>query len=212
MKDRAKIINDIIQEEWKQFDRVKNQGGRASCQDDWETFQIMRKSQYLSWPDELLDSILHDLYEASAIGRNLVTEKYAWMMESTAPEEYAALKDRLPYRSPIRLEHQEYVIAQEVTWNEILYIKYPNFAKCGRKIHTYEDTPWSTSVETYLRGEMTTWSNKTFNIYESWIDMLIKDDCNLAQMTAENMVKLYGYTSVEQAEQQLSEKAALMDS
>lgn len=206
MRDREKMINDIIQEEWKQFDRVKNQGGRASCQDDWETFQIMRKSQYLSWPDELLDSILHDLQEAAATGRNLITEKYARMMERTAPEEYEALKDRLPYRSPVRLEHQEYIIAQEVAWNEILCAKYPNFAGRGRKIHTYEDTPWSTSAETYLRGEMTTWSDRTFNIYELWINMLMKDGCNLAQMTAENMVKLYGYTSIEQAEQQLAER------
>lgn len=204
MKDREKIINDIIQEEWEQFNRVKNQGGRASCQDNWETFQIMRKSQYLSWPDELLDSILNDLLEAAAIGRNLITEKYARMMESTAPEEYVNLKDRLPYRSPIRLERQEYVIAQEVAWNENLCVKYPNFARHGRNIHTYEDTPWATSAETYLRGEMTTWSDRTFSIYETWIDMLIKSGYNLVQMTAENMVKLYGYTSIEQAEQYFS--------
>lgn len=203
MGDREKRINDIIQEEWKQFDGVKNQGGRASCQDDWETFQIMRKSQYMPWPDELLDSILKDLQEAAAIGHNLMTEKYARMMESTAPEEYAAFKDRLPYRSSIRLKRQEDVIAQEVIWNEILCEKYPYFAGHGRKIHTAEDTSYATSVETYLRGEMTTWSDRTFNLYESWINTLKKTDGNLAQMTAETMVKFYGFPSIEQAEQQL---------
>lgn len=124
----------------------------------------------------------------------------------TAPKEYADFKDCLPYRSPIRLERQEYVIGQEVAWNEKLGVKYPNFARHGRKIHTYEDTPWETSAETYLRGEMTTWSDRTFNIYKAWIDMLIKAGYNLAQMTAENMVKLYGYTSVEQVEQQLAKR------
>lgn len=204
MRDREETINDIIKEEWEQFDRVKNQGGRASCQDDWETFQIMRKSQYISWPDELLDSILNDLHESVAAGRNMIAEKYARMMESTAPVEYAALKKHLPYRSPIRLERQEHVIAQDVAWNEILCAKYPNFAGRGRKIHTYEDTPWSTSIETYLRGEMTTWSDRTFSLYELWINKLIEDGCNLAQITAENMVKLYGYTSIDQAEQWLA--------
>ena len=203
MKEREKKINDIIKEEWEQFDRVQNRGGRASCQDDWQTFQIMRKSQYISWPDELLDSILQDLQEAAATGRNMITEKYARMMESTVPEEYEILKDRLPFRSPFRLERQEQVIAQEVAWNERTCAKYPHFAKGGRKIHTYEDTPWETSAETYLRGEMTTWSDRTFYMYESWIQALVKEECNLAQMTAENMVKLYGYTSLEQAEQYL---------
>jgi len=82
------IIEKIVELEWKQFDKVKNEGGRASCQDDYKTFSIMRKSQYLTWPDELLESFYNDLLVAENKGWNLIMEKYARMMESTMPEKY----------------------------------------------------------------------------------------------------------------------------
>ena len=71
-------------------------GNVAICQDDWETFSIMRRSQYETWPAELLESYLNDLLAAKAEGRNLITEKYGRMMESTAPAEYAKIRDALP--------------------------------------------------------------------------------------------------------------------
>ena len=44
-------MNDIIQQivdiEWAFFDQVQNIGGRADCQDDYPTFLIMRKRQFL---------------------------------------------------------------------------------------------------------------------------------------------------------------------
>lgn len=69
------IIEQIIKLEWKQFDKVKNEGGRASCQDDFETFSIMRKGQYLAWPEELLKSYCVDLQVAEEKGWNLIMEK-----------------------------------------------------------------------------------------------------------------------------------------
>jgi hypothetical protein len=44
------IIESIIRMEWEFFDKVENEGGRASCQDNWETFSKMRRSQYMAWP------------------------------------------------------------------------------------------------------------------------------------------------------------------
>ena len=32
------MIDEIIQLEWEQFDKVQNVGGRANCQDDFKTF------------------------------------------------------------------------------------------------------------------------------------------------------------------------------
>ena len=48
------LVNQIAIIEFKAFDKVKNEGGRASCQNDWPTFSVMRKSQYLTWSREML--------------------------------------------------------------------------------------------------------------------------------------------------------------
>ena len=82
-------IKSIIEREWDQFQHTNNEGGRASCQGNRPMFEVMRASQFAAWPQELLTSYLADLREADAGGRNLVTEKYARMMASTAPEIYA---------------------------------------------------------------------------------------------------------------------------
>ena len=85
MEEREALIDEVIEREWEQFQYVQNEGGRASCQDDHETFVIMRKSQFMNWTQELLESYRQDLIEAEAAHWNLLTEKYARMMESTAP-------------------------------------------------------------------------------------------------------------------------------
>ena len=94
--DKNKLIDNIVLLEWKQFQATQNEGGRASCQDDFETFNIMRQSQYLAWYDDVTESYYNDLLTAESKPWNLVTEKYARMMESTAPEEYKNLADKLP--------------------------------------------------------------------------------------------------------------------
>ncbi len=52
------------------FDKVENEGGRASCQDNWDTFSKMRRSQYMAWPLPLLESWKSDLVRANEEGRN----------------------------------------------------------------------------------------------------------------------------------------------
>lgn len=47
--EKMKLIQRLIEREWTLFDKVRNIGGRASCQDDRKTFFIMRGSQFLSW-------------------------------------------------------------------------------------------------------------------------------------------------------------------
>ena len=81
------IIESITQEEWQQFQNVNNQGGRASCQDDYAQFHIMRSSQFSVWPDELLSSYYDDLVRARDEGQNLVFNKYAYMMERQTPSD-----------------------------------------------------------------------------------------------------------------------------
>ena len=62
MEKREDKIFKIISIEWDMFQDVNNIGGRASCQDDYETFEIMRRSQYENWTEEMLDIYLNWAY------------------------------------------------------------------------------------------------------------------------------------------------------
>ncbi len=86
--EKMKLIQRLIEREWTLFDKVRNIGGRASCQDDRKTFFIMRGSQFLSWNVPLLESYENDLRAAQAEGRNLLAEKYGYMMMWTSPKEF----------------------------------------------------------------------------------------------------------------------------
>lgn len=197
------MIEKIILEEWQQFDKVKNEGGRADCQDDFETFSLMRKSQYLTWPRTLLESFYGDLYQARENGWNLIMEKYARMMKSTNPKQYAALEANLPVISDERNQIQEEIIRIQVSWMEEFSKQYPKMSANARSIHTEEDSAFNTSYETYLRGEISTYSEDTFVSYVKFIIGLLKEGRNLAYETMENTAKLYGYASLDTAEQKL---------
>ena len=197
------LVEAIVQLEWKQFDKVQNEGGRAGCQDDYTTFSIMRKSQYMTWPEDLLSSFYGDLVTAENKGWNLIMEKYARMMKSTTPEKYARLEKELPVLNEERIAIQEEIIKIQVNWMEEFAKKYPNMAGNARIIHTSEDTPFHTSYETYLRGEMSTYSETTFILYGRFVTGLLKENRNLAYETMEHTAKLYGYETIEKAEQAL---------
>lgn len=202
-KEKSDLIEKIVALEWKQFDVVQNEGGRASCQDDWNTFSIMRKSQYMAWKEDVLESFYRDLSEADARGWNLIMEKYARMMESTAPIRYKELKESLPVISEEKKNVSEQIIQIQVGWMETFAKAYPNMAGNARNIHTSEDTPFNTSYETYLRGELLTYSDETLALYGKMIVDLSREGKNLAKMIMTNTALLYGYESIEDAEERL---------
>lgn len=203
------IIEKIVDLEWKQFDKVENRGGRADCQDNFETFSIMRKSQYLTWTEEMLVSYCNDLIAADNKGWNLIMEKYARMMKSTNPEEYAQLEENLPVLSEDRIRIQEEVIKIQVAWMEEAVEKYPRMTSNMRSVRTSTDNAFNTSYETYLRGELGTYSENTFILYTGFVISLLKAGRNLALETIENTAKLYGYVSTEEAEEKMENVCVL---
>lgn len=194
------LLASVIRTEWDFFDQVKNEGGRASCQDDWDTFSLMRKSQFLTWPQSLLYSYGNDLLNARRNHWNPITEKYARMMESTAPARYQEIKDTLPLISAQKSKQIGEIIPVQVAWMEEFHKKYPNLGLQTRLIHTYEDTEEETSFETYLRGELGTYSDATIALYHEFIFRLVGEGKNLTHMTMEHTVRLYGYSSLDDAE------------
>ncbi|NLL78858.1 MAG: DUF4125 family protein [Clostridiales bacterium] len=203
VKQKEDLIDALVKEEWEAFDKVENEGGRASCQDDWETFSIMRKSQYMEWDEEMLQSYLHDFAAAKQKGWNLITEKYGRMMESTTPDEYEKIKDKLPYLAPEKKQIIEEIVKIQVGFMEELAARYPKVAGTARSIHTYEDNPFNTSYETYLRGELSTYSDETLKLYGRFIVSLASKGENLAMRIMGNTAKLYGYTTLNELEKRL---------
>lgn len=198
------LVDRIVTLEWTAFDKVENEGGRAGCQDDINTFTIMRKSQYLSWPRELLISFYDDFLEANEKGWNLITEKYGRMMESTAPDRYNAIVDSLPYCSKQKKAIVEQIAAIQVEWMEAFAAEYPGMAGNARTIRSTTDNLYNTSYETYLRGELLTYSDRTLGLYGKWIVSLKQNNMNLAKSIMTNTALLYGYESLEQAENALN--------
>ena len=195
------MIDKVIAEEWSQFDKVENEGGRADCQDDYETFRIMRKAQYMTWSKEMLESFYADLIAAKNSGWNLIMEKYARMMQSTKPRGYARLEKDLPVINEDRIRIQEEIIKIQVGWMEDFAKLYPKLAGNMRTIRTSSDTSFNTSYETYLRGELCTYSEKTMLLYASFIIGLLKAGRNLAIETMGNTAKMYGFESLKEAEE-----------
>ena len=194
------IIEQIVEMEWEMFQNVRNTGGRAACQDDFETFDVMRKSQFLIWDLPLLESYWQDLQEGKAQGRNLVMEKYAYMMESTAPKEYEAIATGLPKISEEKQAMVEQIVAIQVGWREEFAEKYPHLSGQARIIHTSEDTLNDISFETYLRGELKTYSMQTLVLYGRRIVAFVQEQKNMTEEIMRYTTAFYGYKTLEDAE------------
>lgn len=186
----------IIKAEFQMFQAVDNQGGRASCQDDFDTFQIMRGSQFSVWPAALRESYLQDLRQAAAVGRNLVAEKYAWMMEETHPEEFSSLRPSLPVCSSAQQELIRTIISLQATMAKAVYLAFPLTCACGRPLYPDPRRPQITSSMTYLRGELCTYSENTLAIYLNFLRRLRAQGRNLPQEILEQTTRQYGYAGL----------------
>jgi tetratricopeptide (TPR) repeat protein len=200
LENHEELVQNIVKLEWNAFDKVQNIGGRASCQDDWETFSIMRSSQYKTWDYSLLKKWVEEFHNAYESGRNLITEKYARMMESTDPERYDEIKNNLPAITDDFIKIREAIVGIQVSWMDEFAERYPKLSSDARSVHTETDSIYATSYETYLRGELTTYSADMLYEYGRWITSLYRDGKNLAFMIMEETVHAYGYKSLDDAE------------
>ena len=194
------IINKIVEKEWEQFQLVNNEGGRCSCQEDWVQFRIMRSSQFMAWPDAVLESYLQDLEDAEFTGRNLVFTKYAFMMAHTNPRGYEEVKHVLPVISDEMKLVIDEVVKIQVRWAEEFQERCPKVSGKGRPIHEGEERFGQTSVETYQRGELYSYGEKTQLLYAEFVFETEKQGKNLTYEVRNNMAKMYGYESVDALE------------
>jgi len=207
MSSNEELVGEVVESELAMFQSVPNVGGKALCQEDPKTFGIMRSSQFMCWSDEILGSYLEDLREAKKVGRNLLTEKYAHMMESTSPSEYKRIRHMLPKLDPAVPSLIESIVEMMLEWENEVAMKYPHIISRGRPLRRSDERPFVASVETYLRGELATYSQKTLRLYRDHLVELKADNVNASERILSNMVKQYGYASLEDANQRIGEKA-----
>ena len=198
--DREKI-EKIINTEWDMFQQVDNIGGRADCQDDFETFYIMRRSQYDNWTTEMVDAYSDFAARSQEEGRNLVSEKYARMMAYTDLHYFNKhLRDKLPAVPAKNFRLINRIVERLICWEEEMARRYPKLAGTARPIRSSEDKYGFTSMETYARGELETYPEELLALYCQYVDDLWDEGISLSRKNLQTMVSMSGYDSIDEAE------------
>ena len=183
------------------FQNVDNLGGRADCQDDFETFYIMRRSQYDNWTTEMVDAYSDFAARSQEEGRNLVSEKYARMMAYTDLHYFNKhLRDKLPAVPAKNFRLINKIVERLICWEEDMAKRYPKLAGTARPIRSSEDKYGFTSMETYARGELETYPQELLSLYAEYVNKLQEAGLSLSQKNLNTMVAMYGYKSIEEAE------------
>lgn len=202
---KDELINRIIEAEWSMFDEVNNEGGRAACQDDEWTFYAMRYSQHNAFSVEMLESYEQDIMDAVQEGRNLLTEKYAYMMEYTDPAYFEKnLRKHLPQVSAGKEEIVARAANLSIKFQQDFEKKYPAFAKAGRPL-TGTDGP-DVSLHVYTLGELKTYSVRTLELYIRDMRESETNGENIAFRIHRSTALFYGYDSLDEAERRLQNR------
>jgi hypothetical protein len=187
MKKKQELIQEVIDLELDMFLNVRAREP-ASCQENPEAFRFHRGVLFSVWSEAALENYRDDLVRANAEGLNLMTLKYARMENSIPPFSENPLIDR--------------IVEIEISWARELAAKYPKLHSRGRPID--EDGPRGTSIKTYLRGELETYSDNTLALYyQNQMQSLDRKE-NLAEKVLLATVVGAGYGSLQEAEDKLS--------
>ena len=195
--EKEKIIEKILEKEWKYFSNLNNIGGRADCQDNKEDFIIMRKSQWETFNEETLLSYLEDLNSKN----NPLFQKYAQMMKYNSPEEYKKIKDILEKASDEKTDLVNKIMFIYMEWEKEFFERYPIFSSMGRPLYSSEDDNIETSIETYLRGELLSYSEKTLKLYLNYVIDNKEKNINLAIKNMDNLARMQGFNASNDVEE-----------
>ena len=201
--DKENLYGEIIDLEWDMFDHTQNIGGRASCQENKKGFIANRMCQFLAWNEETLASYLEDLKKAKAEDRNLMVEKYARMMAPVYTSEYNELAAYLPKITEEKADLVRQIVDMQMGWMKETSECYPVFTSFGRPKETDQDEEYDTSYQSYLRGEISTYSENTLRSYLKYITELKAEGKNIYEMILQNTAHAYGFEDAQAAEDNL---------
>jgi hypothetical protein len=169
---RDELLDQIIGLELDMFLAVRAQTP-SLCQEQPETFNLMRRMTHSALSDETLEAYLGDLSQATVEGRNLLTEKYARM-------------DRLIpclNRNPVI----DQIVDLELRWLQELSGRYPQMFKPSGAQRS----------DVYLRCELETYSDRTLELYSRDVLRAAEEDRNLAAERYTFLAKLLGYSCID---------------
>lgn len=201
--DKKTLIDAILEKEWPMFHNVNGEE-RASCQNDYPVFEIMRRAQYEAWSVDALAAYLADITAAAAAGRNLAREKYIRMMESTDPRGYEAFCGELPAVSDEKRALCERIWAKMLVQTERMRQDYPVLALGGRPLHASEERDGWASIETYQKSELLTYSEPTLEALLANIEALEAEGKDFVFMVQENTVLGQGFPTMAEAEKAMA--------
>ena len=112
---------------------------------------------------------------------------------------YARMENLIPKqnRSPLI----DKIVTIHYEWQQEMIQKYPLLMTGARPLSSVEDGTYQTSFETYLRGELETYSEKTLSLL--YDDMIQKQEngINMSEEVYNNLVKELGYSSLKEADE-----------
>ena len=154
-KDREKLLQEVISTELRMFLAVETSIPSA-CQEQPETFKLMRRAGHHVLSTETLESYLKDLLEAVEENRNLMTLKYARIDNLVPCLNVSPTIDK--------------IVEAEGRWLEELAQRYP--------LTFQGQSDYAAGV--YLRSELETYSDKTLELYFKDISKALEEGGNLS--------------------------------
>jgi hypothetical protein len=133
-----------------------------------------------------LESYFDDLEVAQHAGLNLMHQKYAIMNNQIKGQVGDYILDK--------------ILDIQLKWQRAMIEKYPKIMRRARPLSSVVDTDDFTSFETYLRGELQTYSQRTLSfLYE---DLIIKlaQGINMSEEIYSYLAMDLGYASLQEAE------------
>ena len=160
--DKEILITNVVSNEWEMFTNTNNIGRRSSCQDQKGNFIASRAAYWNMFDEQVLSSYLKDLSNAKSNKINLAAQKYGYMMESTDPDYFKTIKHLLVPVSDKKLKLVDSIMLIYMKWEESLISS--SLDNKNRVLYKQYDSKYNTSVETYMRGELTSYSEETLSL------------------------------------------------
>ena len=181
------IINRIVEYEWEMFQKLTTAQKKLECRNNKYMFLLMRLSQWSVYPLNVQTSYLNDIHEALSENRNLLFEKYAYIMILSGHFIECEIRNILPIVKKEKEELVNKIIKHHRFWYNSVMEKLPITASTGRPI--VYDRMGEIDIYTYLKGELFTYSMNTLkNILETE-NMMMTQNKNLVIEVYKNYVK-----------------------